>query len=491
MEPQSTHPENSQQEQPSSQQALQQNLSVLPQSEEGVKNSQADPKFQSPEKSAKVSERGDKSAIEESGTSAAVEETPNRESDEMTLSEYVKNFEAEEKLEEQLMQNKLLDKCRYQEGYIYQQVYACITCYQEQLYSLPDDQRKIIEAGLPNNGELVKFVKPHGFCIGCMVHCHEGHDVIELYSKLEFRCDCGNGRMPQACKLFNDKEDYENEANVYNHNYFDCYCYCKKPHSSEYVDQYMIQCYQCEDWFHNQHLTPIIQKEIEEEYFLLCKDCVGQHFGEILPAYQAYFHQDSKDHMLVNPEDESRLKRKKLDEVIDTDKKINCQEKIESQENLNFQPFDVLLSESFLKSRCACERCSKAFSKIERLIKAIQGMSKDEKRLQANLDGKLDDEEEKKEDAQQTSPRSAQPFVQKLTSDQYLNEVFLRTVRQQQISHEGQIHIAQNMAKFKEQFVSFLKRFENQDKKVTVKDVEEFKRGLEQIRESENSGGFD
>lgn len=59
-----------------------------------------DPKFQSPEKSAKVSERGDKSAIEESGTSAAVEETPNRESDEMTLSEYVKNFEAEEKLEE-------------------------------------------------------------------------------------------------------------------------------------------------------------------------------------------------------------------------------------------------------------------------------------------------------------------------------------------------------------------------------------------------------
>lgn len=59
-----------------------------------------DPQFKSPEKSAKVSESGDKSAIEESGTSAAVEETPNRESDEMTLSEYVKNFEAEEKLEE-------------------------------------------------------------------------------------------------------------------------------------------------------------------------------------------------------------------------------------------------------------------------------------------------------------------------------------------------------------------------------------------------------
>lgn len=34
--------------------------------------------------------------------------------------------------------------------------------------------------------------------------------------------------------------------------------------------------------------------------------------------------------MLVNPEDESRLKRKKLDEAIDKDKKISCQEKTES-----------------------------------------------------------------------------------------------------------------------------------------------------------------
>lgn len=73
-----------------------------------------------------------------------------------------------------------------------------------------------------------------------MYHCHEGHDVIELYSRLNFRCDCGNGRMPLACKLLNEKLDYENAGNEYNHNFFDCYCYCKKPHSLESMDEFMI-----------------------------------------------------------------------------------------------------------------------------------------------------------------------------------------------------------------------------------------------------------
>lgn len=52
-------------------------------------------------------------------------------------------------------------------------------------------------------------IKPHGFCLGCMLLCHEGHDVNELYSKLDFRCDCGNSRFPKSCELNNEK-DYEN-----------------------------------------------------------------------------------------------------------------------------------------------------------------------------------------------------------------------------------------------------------------------------------------
>ena len=49
------------------------------------------------------------------------------------------------------------------------------------------------------------------------------------------------------------------------------------------------------------------------------------------------------------------------------------------------------------------------------------------------------------------------------------------------ISHESQIHIAEKWLKFKEYFVSFLKQFESSDKKITFADVQEFKRGLENL----------
>jgi len=42
-------------------------------------------------------------------------------------------------------------------------------------------------------------IKPHGFCFACMLTCHDSHEVNELYSKMSFRCDCGNSRMPESC----------------------------------------------------------------------------------------------------------------------------------------------------------------------------------------------------------------------------------------------------------------------------------------------------
>lgn len=55
--------------------------------------------------------------------------------------------------------------------------------------------------GSINNVELIKYIKPHGFCLACMMHCHSDHEVNELYSKVDFRCDCGNSRMPFSCTL--------------------------------------------------------------------------------------------------------------------------------------------------------------------------------------------------------------------------------------------------------------------------------------------------
>ena len=115
---------------------------------------------------------------------------------------------------------------------------------------------------------LSENVEAHGFCLACMMHCHEGHEVYELYSKLDFRCDCGNSRMPWGCQIdaenqaikeeenakldkkeqeSGDKKeevctgkDYTNPNNRYSTTFFDIYCYCKKPYSAEDIKNFMI-----------------------------------------------------------------------------------------------------------------------------------------------------------------------------------------------------------------------------------------------------------
>ena len=109
--------------------------------------------------------------------------------------------------------------------------------------------------------KIAEVVEPHGFCVACMLHCHDGHEVHELYSKLDFRCDCGNGRFPMACQIDGSMPDEpiadtlgkaqaevptfegkpnQNSDNRYNMTFFDIYCVCKQPHSAELIDSYML-----------------------------------------------------------------------------------------------------------------------------------------------------------------------------------------------------------------------------------------------------------
>ena len=126
--------------------------------------------------------------------------------------------------------------CRYDEGYVLQDVFACKTCYLDSVSKNSENFESVA-----NDPKL----KPHGFCFGCMMVCHEGHDWFELGQKLDFKCDCGNGKMLSSCQLNSEKEDYENVKNNYNQNYFDLYCYCGQGHntSTKEVDNFMIKCY--------------------------------------------------------------------------------------------------------------------------------------------------------------------------------------------------------------------------------------------------------
>lgn len=80
--------------------------------------------------------------------------------------------------------------------------------------------------------------------------------IVELWTKRNFRCDCGNSKFGEFfCKLFPNK-DVENTENSYNHNFKGSYCTCGRPYPDPEAEEQveMIQCCICEDWFHEEHL---------------------------------------------------------------------------------------------------------------------------------------------------------------------------------------------------------------------------------------------
>ncbi|XP_034250247.1 putative E3 ubiquitin-protein ligase UBR7 [Thrips palmi] len=145
--------------------------------------------------------------------------------------------------------------CTYPQGYVRRQaLYACTTC-------------------IPANSEQ----KQGGVCLACSYSCHEGHDLVELYTKRNFRCDCGNSLFGgNKCQLEPVKDI--NENNKYNQNFNGVYCTCHRPYpdSEDPVDDEMIQCIICEDWYHGRHLGT--QKFIPSDYGeMICGSCMSQH----------------------------------------------------------------------------------------------------------------------------------------------------------------------------------------------------------------------
>lgn len=140
--------------------------------------------------------------------------------------------------------------CTYPKGYLSRQaLYACSTC-------TPDSE------------------KPAGVCLACSYECHEGHELFELYTKRNFRCDCGNKKFPTRCKLFSDKADY-NEENKYNHNFSGRYCTCNRPYPDpdDDVEDEMFQCVICEDWLHERHLNLVLpDRDVSIE--IVCSACM-------------------------------------------------------------------------------------------------------------------------------------------------------------------------------------------------------------------------
>ncbi|XP_035764843.1 putative E3 ubiquitin-protein ligase UBR7 [Neolamprologus brichardi] len=132
-------------------------------------------------------------------------------------------LEEDEELEEEasaVLAGSDSDHCSYPQGYVKRQaLYACNTC-------------------TPKGSEAA------GICLACSYKCHEGHDLFELYTKRNFRCDCGNGKFSELqCKLHPDKDEV-NSLNKYSQNFFGVYCTCGRPYPDP-EDQHFLCVYVC------------------------------------------------------------------------------------------------------------------------------------------------------------------------------------------------------------------------------------------------------
>lgn len=158
--------------------------------------------------------------------------------------------------------------CTYRLAHVRQDVYACRTCSKER-------------AGASASGSGA--VQLAGFCGACRATCHSRPtcDVIDLYSKRGFRCDCGNARMKNSCRLQPGKPPSSaGNERVYNHNFVGRYCRCD---GGTEMDSEMMQCVVCEDWFHEKCLRmpnglPADECDLSSVKFdFVCRECVQKH----------------------------------------------------------------------------------------------------------------------------------------------------------------------------------------------------------------------
>ncbi|KAI8624971.1 hypothetical protein F5Y19DRAFT_279258 [Xylariaceae sp. FL1651] len=141
-------------------------------------------------------------------------------------------------------------------GSLRQNIYACLTCNPPP--ANPED---------PFNAA--------GICYSCSVQCHGEHELVEIFKKRNFTCDCGTSRFKpdQPCTLRIDPttntrghvhSEQPDPANKYNQNFRNRFCSCSIDYHPEEQKGTMFQCLGLgtlesggcgEDWYHPGCLT--------------------------------------------------------------------------------------------------------------------------------------------------------------------------------------------------------------------------------------------
>ncbi|KAJ5119163.1 hypothetical protein N7448_010870 [Penicillium atrosanguineum] len=140
------------------------------------------------------------------------------------------------------------DSCTYALGPLRQNLFACLTCNPPP--SKPNDP-----------------YTPAAVCYSCQISCHSEHELVELFNKRNFVCDCGTTRLPSPCTLREDpktgrkivRSQEAAPGNKYNHNFRNQFCGCGEQYDAHEEKGTMFQCLGLgtvetggcgEDWWH-------------------------------------------------------------------------------------------------------------------------------------------------------------------------------------------------------------------------------------------------
>ena len=144
------------------------------------------------------------------------------------------------------------DTCTKPLGPLRQSVYACVTC-------------------TPPPASPHQQFTPAGVCYSCSISCHGEHNLVELFTKRNFVCDCGTSRMSNSgtpCSLRHNATtgskggvtgEEARQGNKYNQNFEGKFCGCGDEYDPEKEKGTMFQCLGLgtvedggcgEDWWH-------------------------------------------------------------------------------------------------------------------------------------------------------------------------------------------------------------------------------------------------
>lgn len=91
-----------------------------------------------------------------------------------------------------------------------QPVYSCLSCR-------GDDGESGSGAGLRA-----------GICAGCSVACHGDCELVELFTRRNFTCDCGTDRIPKRkCTITLRENEAADRGNRYDDNFDGVFCSCR------------------------------------------------------------------------------------------------------------------------------------------------------------------------------------------------------------------------------------------------------------------------